>query len=71
MCYILIVVVVIIGNFMVCYVILFNKNFCNNLINVFIFLLVFFDFFIVIIVVLFDIEGFFFDLYWKYGEIMC
>lgn len=71
MCYILIVVVVVIGNIMVCLVIFINKNLCKMFINVFIFFLVLLDFFIVILVMLFDIEGFFLGWVWNYGEVIC
>ena len=70
-CHILIVVVAIIGNLLVCYAILVNKNLRNNPTNLFIFSLAFSDLLTVTIAVPFDIEGLFLEWHWKHGEIMC
>ena len=70
-CHILIVVVAIVGNLLVCYAIIFNKNLRNNPTNLFIFSLAFSDLLTVTIAVPFDIEGLFLRWIWKHGEIMC
>ena len=58
-CHILIVVVAIIGNLLVCYAIIFDKNLRNNPTNVFIFSLAFSDLLTVTIALPFDIEELF------------
>ena len=70
-CHILIVVVAIIGNLLVCYAILVNKNLRSNPTNLFIFSLAFSDLLTVTIAVPFDIEGLFLQWHWKHGETMC
>ncbi|XP_078342416.1 octopamine receptor beta-2R-like [Oculina patagonica] len=70
-CHILIVAVAIVGNLMVCYAILANKNLRKIPTNLFIFSLAFSDLLTVTIAVPFDIEGLFLGGIWKHGEVMC
>ena len=70
-CHILIAVVAIIGNLLVCYAIVVNKNLRINPTNIFIFSLALSDLLTVTIAVPFDIEGLFLKWHWKHGEIMC
>ena len=70
-CHILIVAVAIVGNLLVCYAILVNKNLRSNPTNLFIFSLALSDLLTVTIAMPFDIEGLFLGVVWKHGEIMC
>ena len=70
-CHILIVAVAIVGNLLVCYAILVNKNLRSNPTNLFIFSLALSDLLTVTIAVPFDIEGLLLRWHWKHGEIMC
>ena len=70
-CHILIVAVAVVGNLMVCYAILTNRNLRSNPTNLFIFSLALSDLLTVTLAVPFDIEGLFLQWFWKHGEIMC
>ena len=70
-CHILIVAVAVVGNLMVCYAILTNRNLRSNPSNLFIFSLALSDLLTVTLAVPFDIEGLFVQWVWKHGEIMC
>ena len=70
-CHIVIVAVAIVGNLLVCYAILANKNLRSIPTNLFIFSLAFSDLLTVTLAVPFDIEGLFRGGVWKHGETMC
>ena len=69
--YIVIVVVAIIGNLMVSYAILANRNLRNNPTNLLLLSLAISDLLTVTLAVLFDIELFFLVRKWKHGKTMC
>ena len=70
-CYIAITAVAIVGNLMVCYAILANKNLRNNPTNLMLLSLAVSDFLTVTLVVPFDLESLFLDGVWKHGKVMC
>lgn len=70
-CYILIVAVAIVGNLLVCYAILANRNLRNNPTNLLLLSLAVSDLFTVTLAVPFDIEGLFLNGVWNHGKAMC
>ena len=70
-CYIAITAVAVVGNFLVCYAILANRNLRNNPTNLFILSFAVSDFLTATLVVPFDIESLFVDGAWNHGEAMC
>ena len=70
-CYIGIVVVAILGNLMVCYAILANRNLRNNPTNLLLLSLAISDLLTVTLAVPFDIESLFLSGLWKHGKTMC
>ena len=71
LCHIFIVAVAAVGNFLVCYAILANRNLRINPTNLFIFSLALSDLLTVTLVVPFDIEGIYLQWVWNHGEMMC
>ena len=70
-CYILIVAVAIVGNLLVCYAILANRNLRHNPTNLLLLSLAVSDLLTVSLAVPFDIEGLFLNGVWKHGKAMC
>ena len=70
-CYIAITAVAIVGNLMVCYAILANKNLRNNPTSLLLLSLAVSDFLTATLVVPFDLESLFLDGVWKHGKAMC
>ncbi|KAL9988731.1 hypothetical protein ACROYT_G003210 [Oculina patagonica] len=69
--YILIVTVAVVGNLMVCYAIIANRNLRNNPTNLLLLSLAVSDLLTVTLAVPFDIEGLFLNGVWKHGKAMC
>lgn len=70
-CYILIVAVAIVGNLLVCYAILANRNLRHNPTNLLLLSLAASDLLTVTLAVPFDIEGLLLNGVWKHGKAMC
>ena len=70
-CYILIVAVAVVGNLLVCYAILANRNLRNNPTNLLLLSLAVSDLLTVTLAVPFDVEGLFLNGVWKHGKAMC
>lgn len=70
-CYIIIVAVAIVGNLLVCYAIMVDKNLRNNPTTLLLLSLAFSDLITVTVVVPLDIELFFVRGVWVHGELMC
>ena len=70
-CYLTITAVAVVGNFLVCYAVLANRNLRNNPTNLFILSFAVSDFLTATLVVPFDIESLFVDGAWNHGEAMC
>ena len=70
-CFILIAVVAAVGNFLVCFAILANRNLRNNPTNLFLFSLAVSDLLTATFAMPFDIEFVFLEGVWKHGPVMC
>ena len=70
-CYVIIVVVAIVGNLMVCYAIMVNRNLRNNPTTLLLFSLALSDLLTVTILAPLDIEMFLLQERWVHGQIMC
>ena len=70
-CYIIIISVAIIGNFIVCCTILGDKNLRNNPTTLFLLSLAFSDLVMVTVVAPLDLDAFFLRGTWLHGEMMC
>ena len=70
-CYIVIVTVAVVGNLMVCYAILANRNLRSNPTNLLLLSLAISDLLTVTLAVPFDIEGLFLSGAWNHGKAMC
>lgn len=70
-CYILIVAAAVVGNLLVCYAILANRNLRNNPTTLLLLSLAVSDLLTVTLAVPFDIEGLFLNGVWKHGKAMC
>lgn len=70
-CYIVIVAVAVVGNLLVCYSILANRNLRNNPTNLLLLSLAVSDLLTVTLAVPFDIEGLFLNGVWNHGKVMC
>ena len=70
-CYILIAVTAAVGNFLVCYAILANRNLRNNPTNLFLFSLAVSDLLTATLAMPFDIESLLRPGAWRHGKIMC
>ena len=70
-CYIIIVAVGLVGNLMVCFAIMVDRNLRNNPTTVLLFSLALSDLLTVTLVAAFDMEVFFLRPVWVHGELMC
>ena len=70
-CYIIIVTVGLVGNLMVCYAIMVDRNLRNNPTTLLLFSLALSDLLTVTLVAPFDMEVFFLRPVWVHGELMC